>query len=351
MVITENVESVPTVNASHSFWGTSNQSEISTSVYDGMDDSNFTIVNYHPFFLPSCTQASFVKLESTEKQIINLFEVEIIDTDGNDISKVVNVNASQSSTFKGLARFQASNAIDGKATSFSHTDNDSPWWQVKLAQEADISSIHILNRWCGDLRDPQGCMCRLSNATLSLLDNQGEVIAAQSTGNTCHKPSLKFHFSCNPCLPSAHKIKLQSTLGEPLQMLEVEVYSSGSNIVFGKTVTQSSTFQGRDDFAAYMAVDGDLATFSHTRARSVEWWEIDLDGSYPIESMKIYNRWCSNALDPQRCLCRLSYGIVFLLNKEGEVITSVLIGDMCGELVWMHDFSTSSEYCTSHESV
>ena len=79
-------------------------------------------------------------------------------------------------------------------------------------------------------------------------------------------------------LPSANKNKLQSTSTSrnPVHIFEVEVYSSNLNIARGKSVAQSTTFNGNDKFAANIAVDGDLKTFSHSNTGSFEWWDIDL---------------------------------------------------------------------------
>eukprot|EP00956_Cyclotella_meneghiniana_P031653 scaffold83776_cov22-Cyclotella_meneghiniana.AAC.2 len=281
-------------------------------------------------------RVSSVKIESTTGAPISLFEVEVISTDGVDVTKGVNVIVTQSSTFNDNSKFQASNAIDSTANSFSHTKFGSAWWEVSWDQPHEIDSVQILNRWCSDVTDPANCLCRLSHATVSLLDDEGSVLATQSTHDTCDKPSLKLDFSCESCLPSANKIKLQSILGQHLHVLEVQVFSSGTNVALGKAATQSSTFKGKDEkFGANMAVDGNLDSFSHTGGGSFEWWEVDLGGSYPIESVKIYNRWCHDALDSSQCLCRLSHTAVLLVDGDGNVIHSEMMGDMCGELLWV----------------
>ena len=234
-------------------------------------------------------------------------------------------------------------AIDNSAYSFSHTADSNAWLQVSLGQQVEVDSVEILNRWCTDITDPIHCLCRLSNATVSLLDSEGSVIASQSTGDTCDKPSFKLDFTNSFRLPSANKIKLQSTSGNPVHIFELEVYSSNLNIAPGKSVTQSSTFNDKDKFSAGMAADGDLKTFSHTKSGSFEWWEIDFGGNYSIESLKIYNRWCQDPLDQPKCLCRLSHVVILLIDGDGSVIHSSVMGDMCGELLWVHDFDTSSE--------
>ena len=84
-----------------------------------------------------------------------------------------------------------------------------------------------------------------------------------------------------------------------------------------------------------MAVDGNIESFSHTRTGSFEWWEVDLGGIYPIESVKIYNHGCPDALDSSQCQCRLSHTAILLVDSDSNVIHSEMMGDMCGELLWV----------------
>jgi hypothetical protein len=87
-------------------------------------------------------------------------------------------------------------------------------------------------------------------------------------------------------------------MGLPIQMFEVQVYSSkDENIAIGKVASQSATLNDNPRFAPKNAIDGDNATFSHTKNDSLSWWEVDLGDSYDIESVKLLNRWCINASD------------------------------------------------------
>lgn len=107
--------------------------------------------------------------------------------------------ATQSTTFK---TFGASLAIDNATNTFSHTNDNSAWWQVDLGAEPEIDSVQILNRWCGGPSDSTGCLCRLSDARLILFDSQGSAIVTQSVGNTCGKLSLVFSFNSSFACPS-----------------------------------------------------------------------------------------------------------------------------------------------------
>ena len=90
------------------------------------------------------------------------------------------------------------------------------------------------------------------------------------------------------CLPNAKKVKIQSITGEPLQMFEVKVLSSGSNVASGKYATQDSDYKSKPEkFGAFRAVDEDGSSFSHTEMNSCSWWEVDLGGAFAIESVSI----------------------------------------------------------------
>jgi hypothetical protein len=50
--------------------------------------------------------------------------------------------------------------------------------------------VKIKNRYCGNSSDLAGCLCRLTDATVSLVDSEGTVVATQSVGDTCRKQDL-----------------------------------------------------------------------------------------------------------------------------------------------------------------
>jgi hypothetical protein len=150
---------------------------------------------------------------------------------------------------------------------------------------------------------------------------------------------------------SRKKVKIQSNTGLPIQMFEVQVYSSkDENVALGKVVLQSATLNDNARFAPKNAIDGNNATFSHTKevVNVFPWWEVDLGDSYDIESVKILNRWCTNASDPSRCLCRLSHATISLFDEEGKWVATTMIGEMCDELEWMHEYPRSSTYCVDN---
>lgn len=104
-------------------------------------------------------------------------------------SRGVNVaegsTAAQSSTLK---NFKAIRAVDGNFQSFSHTAlNDSnAWLSVDFGGTEFIETVIISNRYCGRKpSDPLGCLCRLSNARVSLVDADGNTVQSKTLGDTC----------------------------------------------------------------------------------------------------------------------------------------------------------------------
>jgi hypothetical protein len=148
-------------------------------------------------------------------------------------------------------------------------------------------------------------------------------------------------------------IRIESTTGEPIQFFELQAYTtSGLEVATGKVATQSSTF--KDDnvkFGASNAVDGNNSTFSHTNDASST-WEVDLAGDYGISYTSIQNRWCGGTSDDSNCLCRLTNAKLSLLDVEGEVVSSVNVGNTCGTLTVKNDFeyasrpAVSARFCT-----
>jgi hypothetical protein len=135
-----------------------------------------------------------VKLwQSTTGAQIQLFELRAFSSSGNVAH---GKSASQSSTYG--EQFSASNAVDGNTNTFSHTKDSNSWLEVDLGANFDISSINIINCCCQSVNDPLNCLCRLSNATLSLMDDSDKVIASKTIGDTCGQFTLEYVFEAAP---------------------------------------------------------------------------------------------------------------------------------------------------------
>ena len=134
---------------------------------------------------PSLCTVKRIKVQSTTTLPIHIFELRAI-SDG--INLALGGNTRQSSTYNndGL-KFGAANAADGNEATFSSTmDGEAQWWEVNLEVAANIQSIQILNRFCGqDQNDPMQCLCRLSYAELELSNEHGKIIATRRLQNLC----------------------------------------------------------------------------------------------------------------------------------------------------------------------
>jgi hypothetical protein len=155
--------------------------------------------------------------------------------------------------------------------------------------------------------------------------------------------SYSAHPSASPrstsCL--AKKVKLQSTSSTALHMFEVNVFSGGLNVAKNKVASQSSTFNDNEiKFGAGRAVDGHNQTFSHTALLENSWWEVDLQSMVNVESVNVLNRYCGwDTSDPHGCLCRLSGALVQLIDDNGVVLSTSVLGDTCESLTVLADFS------------
>ena len=92
--------------------------------------------------------------------------------------------------------------------------------------------------------------------------------------------------------------------------------TTSENLALFQPTTQSTDGYGR---TGAQAVDGELATFSHTNLGDLDpWWEVDLGGAMWVESVTLYNR-----LDC--CRERLYNLTVSLSDDAGAVYTSEVL--------------------------
>ena len=88
------------------------------------------------------------------------------------------------------------------------------------------------------------------------------------------------------------------------------------NIASGKTATQSTTYNAQHD-GPEKALDGIESSFTHTQCnQAAPWWEVDLEDTYTISSMKIVNR-----LDC--CGGRLRNFDIWFLDENKAIVDSI----------------------------
>jgi glucose/arabinose dehydrogenase/azurin len=118
------------------------------------------------------------------------------------------------------------------------------------------------------------------------------LVASQSAGDAL-EPSKK-----KPAAAMGRFVRVQLPRQGTLSLAEVQVFSDGKNIAVGHKTSQSSTGYGGDPARA---VDGNTdgayssGTITHTNENTENpWWEVDLGGENPIESVVVWNRTDSN---------------------------------------------------------
>eukprot|EP00956_Cyclotella_meneghiniana_P015491 scaffold23804_cov48-Cyclotella_meneghiniana.AAC.11 len=125
-----------------------------------------------------------IKLSSTTSRPIGLFEISTFDgSSGMNIASQATVisSSSQQDDFSPLL------TIDGNRQSYflsSSTDNN-PWYELSFPKEVILSRIVLLNKWCDDISDPNGCLCDLSSSQLHLYDGNGVQGMLMNLDDTC----------------------------------------------------------------------------------------------------------------------------------------------------------------------
>ena len=114
---------------------------------------------------------------------------------------------------------------------------------------------------------------------MPLLTGQAQVAQAQPKG---------------PAAPVGRFVRIELPRRGTLTLAEVQVFSGGQNIAMAGKAAQSSTSNGGE---ASRAIDGrtDGSYGSGTQTHTAEnerrpWWEVDLGGEKPIESVVVWNR-------------------------------------------------------------
>ncbi|KAL7517629.1 hypothetical protein ACHAWX_002539 [Stephanocyclus meneghinianus] len=157
--------------------------------YDDRDDLIFSVLRL----------SRFVKISVSGYRTLNFAEVQVFDKSSiNRALATRGAIASQSTTYLwGETLCPASIAIDGITNSsvnlpcegLAHTDEGeyNPWWMVDLSGLYDVSGVVIWNRM-------NCCSDRLSRATVSLLDDNSNVISQViNIGDTTSVTSIELN--------------------------------------------------------------------------------------------------------------------------------------------------------------
>ncbi len=147
------------------------------TVSGGTDQFTFITTDTVSLQFTGDQQHAATVVDTTCDVTLSLAEVQVFGDSSETTNLALSGTASQSTTaYSGIA----SRAIDGNTSgvwsqgSVTHTNPSSTaWWQVKLAQDSAIEKIVLFNR------EDSCCTDRLSNFTVSVLDESENVVWSQ----------------------------------------------------------------------------------------------------------------------------------------------------------------------------
>lgn len=184
-------------------------------------------------------EAKRIRLEATTGAAISMFELQAYSS---GVNVALLGTANQSSSLNELFAYKA---IDGSYSTYSQTNDSNAFWELILPRTFPIENVLIVNADCGEFSsaDQLGCLCRLSNATLVLLDEFGEVATTRTVGDTCQQRTIfETFYADRPC-----PIEIVSNLPETVQ----SVNSTTNNFtLFNQTNTSAINL----DFGLYFAI-------------------------------------------------------------------------------------------------
>ena len=120
-------------------------------------------------------------------------------------------------------------------------------------------------------------------------------VVATTTADTNFwtRPQLSLTDPSPPAGNQSYRIRVKDPLGNQLISQTVVVNTAEQNLAIGKPATQVSTGWGG---APARAVDGNTdgnynnGSVSHTDLATEAWWEVDLQNTASISSVKVFNR-------------------------------------------------------------
>ena len=157
-------------------------------------DGNFVISSLQAYWVKPATgavgavkgQTLHIELPG-ENRILNLSEVELLDRQGHNLTKLANTKAKLSTVYG--PGYEAEKAINGEHTGkdgdLAHSQiSRDPWLEITLEHEQEIAEVVIWNRTDG------GSAPRFSGAQISLRNGKGEIVwstvATGAAQNTYH---------------------------------------------------------------------------------------------------------------------------------------------------------------------
>ena len=267
----------------------------------------------------------YIRIQLTSANYLSLAEVQVFSSGlaSQGMNIAIGKNTRQSSLLVSSSTsflYGGSLAVDGNVDgvllnrSVSSTNSDyQAWWQVDLGALYSITSLNVWNR-------SDNSQSRLSNFYVLVSDvpfNSTDLTTARN------QPGVSsYYFSGTAGNPSAvvinrtgRYVRIQLTATNYLSLTEIQVFSTGlatsaTDILVGKTATQSSTYissiSASTSFPcnAMLAVNGNIdSIFSNRSSSSTNndyqaWWQVDMGAIYSLTDIKVWNRTdcCSDRL-------------------------------------------------------
>ncbi|XP_033097895.1 deleted in malignant brain tumors 1 protein-like [Anneissia japonica] len=168
----------------------------------------------------------------------------------------------------------------------THTQNDNPsWWRVDLGQSLTVRYVRLKNR--GDC-----CSDRLNNAQVRVGDNEDVMSNAECGPAFTMEDITDVRYPFRICNEGVQGRYVSVNVNNYLTLCEVEVFDT-LLISNNGVATQSSIGWGG---AAQRAIDNMLTgkysrnSCTHTQNEPNSWWMVDLQETFDINYVRIYNR-------------------------------------------------------------
>ena len=238
---------------------------------------------------------------------------------------------SQSSQYS--ANFPPENAIDGNPSTFTHTQNQpDSFWQVVLDDAYPLTRIQLVNR--------SGCCPeRLGGLVLRAFDAADQSVYSTVIVN----PGDGGTFTANlPPGLEIRRIRVGGENGLPnddgnhyVTLAEVQLFTEDS-IPFGpidlahRATVWQTTDHVSSNYPAANAIDGDPATFSHTRDLPESAWGLTLNAPSDIGRVELVNR-------DSCCAARLGGLTLRVLDANSNLVHSAVVANPGLGGTWIHE--------------
>ena len=251
--------------------------------------------------VPVNAKGRYVRVQLGARAMMSLAEVQVLGA-APFHSLAAGKPAAQSSTQPGMRTAGAAGAADGNpdgnfaAGSVTHTNGEPhPWWQVDLGRSAAIRAITIWNR-------TDCCLDRLGDYWVFVSDapfapaDTPETLASRRGTWSSHQTTFPRPSARIAVNGPGRYVRVQLSGTNFLSLAEVQVDGGfPRSLAVGKPAAQSSTLAPGTDVAAH-AVDGNTdgklsaGSVSHTFGQPNAWWQVDLEKSVSIGSIRVWNR-------------------------------------------------------------